>query len=116
VPRPVFQISLVDVDTGVVLSSASSNPALGPGLVNGSGCVECRFEQLPLRARQYALRLAITDSHLLASYDQVIAGPRFAVSGAGRGVENLADEDEGLVSLPYSFTFTADAARKGTLV
>ena len=49
------------------------------------------------------LRLAISDSHQLASYDQVTAGPRFAVTGYGRGVETLADEEDGIVSLPFEF-------------
>ena len=52
--------------------------------------IECRFTRLPLRPRQYVLRLSITDSHQLASYDVVTAGPRFAVTGHGRGVDGLA--------------------------
>jgi len=72
-------------------------------MVDGDGVIECRFDRLPLRPRQYVLRLAITDAHQLASYDVVTAGPRFAVTGLGGGVENLADEEDGLVSLPYVF-------------
>jgi hypothetical protein len=106
VRRPVFQVAIVDVDSGLVVTSASSDPATGPAQVDGSGVFQCRFDELPLRARQYVLRLTITDDHLMASYDQVTAGPRFAVSGRGKGVENLADEDDGLVSLPYSFSFS----------
>jgi hypothetical protein len=49
------------------------------------------------------LRVSITDTHQLASYDLVSAGPRFAVSGRGSGVEGLADEEDGLVSLPFEF-------------
>jgi ABC-type polysaccharide/polyol phosphate transport system ATPase subunit len=115
VRRPVFQIAIIDVDSGIVVSSASSDAASGPDEVHGDGVLECRFDQLPLRARQYVLRLAITDEHLMASYDHVSAGPRFAVTGRGQGVDNLADEDEGLVSLPYRFTFAASAAGTGTL-
>lgn len=115
VGRPVFQIAILDVDTGLVVSSASSDPASGPERVEGDGVLECRFDELPLRSRQYVLRLAITDDHLMASYDQVTAGPRFAVSGLGHGVDNLADEDDGLVLLPYRFTFDAKAGT-GTLV
>jgi ABC-type polysaccharide/polyol phosphate transport system ATPase subunit len=105
VRRPVFQIAIVDVDTGFVVSSASSDPASGPERVDGDGILECRFEGLPLSARQYILRLAITDEHRMAAYDQVTAGPRFAVSSRLRGVDILGDEDEGVVSLPYRFTF-----------
>ena len=65
--------------------------------------IECRFARLPLRPRQYVLRLSITDQHQLASYDVVTAGPRFAVTGQGGGVESLADEEDGLVSLPFEF-------------
>lgn len=106
VRRPVFQVAVVDVDSGLVVTSASSDPATGPGEVTGDGALECRFDELPLRARQYVLRLTITDDHLMASYDQVTAGPRFAVSGRGQGIENLAGEDDGLVSLPYRFSFS----------
>ena len=74
-----------------------------PDTVGASATIECRFPRLPLRPRQYILRLSITDSHQLASYDVVTAGPRFAVSGHGSGVEGLADEEDGLVSLPFEF-------------
>lgn len=103
VERPAFQIAIVDVDTGVIVSTASSSPDEGPRTVDGDGVIECRFEQLPLRARHYVLRLAISDQFQLASYDQVTAGPRFAVSGSGAGVESLAEEQDGLVSLPFRF-------------
>jgi hypothetical protein len=76
--------------------------------VEGDGAIECHFDHLPLRPRQYVLRLAITDSHQLASYDVVTAGPRFAVTGQGGGVENLADEEDGLVSLPFAFAHRPD--------
>jgi len=111
VERPVFQIAIIDVDTGLVITTATSGTADVPGQVAGPGAVECRFPRLPLRPRQYVLRLSITDSHHLASYDVVIAGPRFAVSGLGGGVDNLADEEDGLVSLPYEFTHRSVAAR-----
>jgi ABC-type polysaccharide/polyol phosphate transport system ATPase subunit len=111
---PVFQIAIIDVDTGLVITSATSARAASPGEVEGDGAVECRFPRLPLRPRQYVLRLSITDSHQLASYDVVTAGPRFAVSQTGRGVDGLADEEDGLVSLPYSFVHhgTVPAARR----
>jgi hypothetical protein len=34
----------------------------------------------------------------------VTAGPRFAVTGTGGGVDSLADEEDGLVSLPFAFS------------
>ena len=100
---PVFQVAIVDVDSGLVITTATSKTSDVPAMVEGDGVIECRFDHLPLRPRQYVLRLAITDSHQLASYDVVTAGPRFAVTGLGGGVENLADEEDGLVSLPYAF-------------
>src|SRR3954468_23971818 len=106
VDRPVFQVAIIDVDSGLVVTTATSNSAGVPARVENEGAVECRFSNLPLRPRQYVLRLAISDSHQLASYDQVTAGPRFAVTGHGRGVEMLADEEDGLVSLPYEFEHT----------
>ena len=106
VPRPVFQMAIIDVDTGIVVATASSSgdSASIPATVSGVGPLECRFHRLPLRPRQYVLRLSISDSHQLASYDVVIAGPRFAVTGTGHGVDGLADEEDGLVSLPFEFS------------
>ena len=103
-PEPVFQVAIVDVDTGTVVSTASTAAADVPARVSGEGTVECRFERLPLRPRQYLLRLTITDAMQLASYDEVLAGPRFAVHAAGSGVDSFADDQEGLVSIPFSFT------------
>ena len=109
IARPVFQIGIVDVDTGLVITTATTRPGDVPDTVNGAGTIECRFPRLPLRPRQYILRLSITDSHQLASYDIVTAGPRFAVSGYGSGVEGLADEEDGLVSLPFEFAHRTGA-------
>jgi ABC-type polysaccharide/polyol phosphate transport system ATPase subunit len=100
----VFQIAIVDVDTGVVVSAVRSESVDVPGTPSGDGAIECRFERLPLRPRHYVLRLSITDAVQLVSYDVVTAGPRFAVSTAGAGVDSLADDQEGLVSIPFSFT------------
>ena len=69
---------LFDVDTGVVVTTASSN---GGGRVAGRGEIDFRFEALPLRPRQYVLRLSITDRDHLASYDVVAAGPLPRPSG-----------------------------------
>jgi ABC-type polysaccharide/polyol phosphate transport system ATPase subunit len=103
VERPVFQVAIIDVDTGLVITTATSRAVDAPPIVDGDGAIECRFPRLPLRPRQYVLRLSITDSQQLASYDLVSAGPRFAVSGHGAGVDGLADEEDGLVSLPFEF-------------
>jgi hypothetical protein len=102
----VFQLAIVDVDTGVVISTATSLAARA-GRRRWRGAVECRFPGLPLRARQYALRLSILDQFQLASYDVITAGPRFAVTGQGIGVDSLADEQDGLVSLPFEFGYRA---------
>jgi ABC-type polysaccharide/polyol phosphate transport system ATPase subunit len=106
VQRPVFQLAIVDVDTGVVVSTASSNgrSPLSPGAIDADGVIACRFTQLPLRARQYVLRLSILDEYQLAAYDLVTAGPRFAIAGQGAGVDSLADEQDGLVTLPFEFS------------
>jgi lipopolysaccharide transport system ATP-binding protein len=106
VERPVFQVTIIDVDTGLVITTATSSRADAPDSVSDGGTIECRFAHLPLRPRQYALRLSITDSHQLASYDVVNAGPRFAIVGRGLGVDSLADEEDGLVSLPFEFRHT----------
>ncbi len=103
IERPVFQIAIIDVDSGLVITTASSTDAEVPGDVEGAGAIECRFVHPPLRARQYVLRLSITDRHQLASYDVITAGPRFAVTGHGHGVDGLSEDEDGLVSLPYEF-------------
>jgi len=100
IDSPVFQVAIVDIDTGVVVTTAST--ANRPtGIIEGSGEIEIRFAHLPLRPRQYVLRLSITDAYQLASYDVVTAGPRFAVTGHGSGVDSLADEQDGLVTVPF---------------
>ena len=112
IDRPVFEIAIIDVDTGLVVTTAKSTRSNVPPVI-GDGVIECRFPRLPLRPRQYVLRLSITDRHLLASYDVVTAGPRFAVSGQGRGVDGLAptgDDDDGLVSVTYEFVHLGAAA------
>jgi ABC-type polysaccharide/polyol phosphate transport system ATPase subunit len=109
VAAPVFQVAVIDVDTGIVITTATSTTRDVPAQVSGGGAIECRFGRLPLRPRQYVLRLSITDSHQLASYDLVSAGPRFAVTGQGSGVDGLADEEDGLVSLPFEFLHHAGA-------
>ena len=107
VGSPVFQAAIIDVDTGLVITTASSRTGAVPSTIDGDGSLEWRFAKLPLRPRQYVVRLSITDSHQLASYDVVTAGPRFAVSGQGAGVDGLADEEDGLVSLPFEFAHLA---------
>jgi ABC-type polysaccharide/polyol phosphate transport system ATPase subunit len=109
---PVFQVAIVDIDTGVVVTTANSRPigqqAKRPiGMVEGSGEIEITFAHLPLRPRQYVLRLSITDAFQLASYDVVTAGPRFAVTGQGAGVDSLADEQDGLVTVPFEVVHKA---------
>ena len=104
IDQPVFQIAIVDVDTGVVVTTASSAGRPGSGLIDGKGQIDVRFNHLPLRPRQYVLRLAITDRDQLASYDSVTAGPRFALTGHGGGVDSLADEQEGLITVPFEIS------------
>jgi hypothetical protein len=107
VESPVFQAAIVDVETGVVVTTASSAGRDSAGVVQGRGEIEIRFAHLPLRARQYVIRLSITDSYQLASYDVVTAGPRFAVAGRGTGVDSLADEQDGLVTVPFEIAHRA---------
>jgi ABC-type polysaccharide/polyol phosphate transport system ATPase subunit len=113
VESPVFQVAIVDIDTGVVVTTAStaSRPT---GMVDGPGEIEIRFAHLPLRPRQYVLRLSITDAFQLASYDVVTAGPRFAVTGQGAGVDSLADEQDGLVTVPFEVVHRAGKAAPAT--
>jgi ABC-type polysaccharide/polyol phosphate transport system ATPase subunit len=106
---PLFHVSLVDVDTGFVVSTASSSPAELP-VVNGAGAIRCTFPSLPLRPRHYIVRLAIFDGLKAVEYDHVTAGPRFIVtpptSVAGAG----GDEEDGFVSLPCAFEYAVPAS------
>lgn len=111
VERPVFQVAIVDVDTGVIVTTANSARANVPATVSGSGTIEMRFSGLPLRPRQYVLRLSITDANQLGSYDEIVAGPRFAVIGTGGGVDSLADEQDGLVSVPFEVEHRSSPSR-----
>jgi lipopolysaccharide transport system ATP-binding protein len=118
VASPVFQVAIVDVDTGLVVTTGTSTPTKVPECIKGEGSVEFRFGALALRPRQYVLRMSIADSHQLASYDVITAGPRFAVAGRGRGVEGLAaasadDFEDGLVTLPYEFDHEIDSFAEG---
>jgi ABC-type polysaccharide/polyol phosphate transport system ATPase subunit len=100
IPSPVFQVGIVDVDTGITVATATSSPSDGPSIVDASGAVDCIFESLPLRPRHYALRLSIADARQAASYDVVAAGPRFAVVAAG---SQSTESSDGFVVLPYRF-------------
>jgi len=102
IPAPVFQIGIVDVETGITVAVATSSPSAGPPVLDGSGAVECVFASLPLRPRQYALRTTVADSHQLVSYDVLAAGPRFAVVAAGGGPLS-ADAADGIVNVAYRF-------------
>jgi hypothetical protein len=112
VQRPVFQLAIVDVDTGIVVTTASSAAMSGPAVIDADGAIECRFVHLPLRPRQYVLRLSILDEYQLAAYDLVTAGPRFAITGQGGGVDSLADEQDGLVTLPFEFVHCEQTATR----
>ncbi len=104
IASPVFQIAIIDVDTGLIVATATSSASDVPGTIERRGVMRCVFDALPLKRRQYVLRLTITDSHQLVSYDVVTAGPRFAVVGGGSTASSGASEDDdGLVVLPYRF-------------
>ena len=102
VAAAVFHVGIIDADTGVVVATATSRTDNSVTQPDESGVIDCTFDALPLRPRQYALRLAITDANQLMSYDVVAAGPRFVVT-AGIDHSGPADDDAGVVSLPYRF-------------
>jgi hypothetical protein len=58
------------------------------------------------------LRLSILDEYQLAAYDLVTAGPRFAVTGKGSGVDSLADDQDGVVTLPFEFQLCEQTATR----
>jgi ABC-2 type transport system ATP-binding protein len=103
VESPVFQVAIVDVDTGIVVATATSSSASGPSTLERSGMVDCIFDTLPLRPRHYTLRMTITDAQQLVAYDVVTAGPRFVVAGLGRASGQPGDDGDGVVSLPHRF-------------
>jgi ABC-type polysaccharide/polyol phosphate transport system ATPase subunit len=110
VAAPVFQVGIVDVDTGMVVATAVSGADEMPRMVEGPGVVECVFDRLPLRRRQYVLRLSITDAHQLMAYDDVPAGPRFAVvAGPGPSTRSTSGDLDGLVDIPFRFVHRVPA-------
>jgi ABC-type polysaccharide/polyol phosphate transport system ATPase subunit len=111
VHSPLFQIAIVDVDTGLVVATATSSAADVPAVIDGTGRFDCVFEAVTLRRRQYVLRAAITDAFQLVSYDTVTAGPRFAIGAvrsAQQGADTSDEDDDGLVALPYRFEHHAE--------
>jgi len=109
VRQPLFQMSIVDVDTGFTVSTASSVPAQLP-VVDGAGAIRCVFESLPLKPRHYIVRLAIFDGMKTVEYDYVTAGPRFIVTTAAGANDVYADEDDGFVTLPAAFDYASQPA------
>jgi hypothetical protein len=106
--QPLFQMSVVDVDTGFTVSTASSAPAQVP-LAHGSGSIRCVFDALPLKPRHYIVRLAIFDGMKTVEYDYITAGPRFIVTTPPGASDVYADEDDGFVTLPCAFDYAAQA-------
>ena len=102
IDRAVFQVAIVDVDTGVVVTTAGSGD--GPTAMTANGAIEWRFARLTLRPRQYVLRLSITDVRQILPYDVLMAGPRFAVTAGTASEGSNGTEEDGLVSLPYQFS------------
>jgi len=110
VAGPVFHVTIVDVDTGLAVATATSSRIDVPPVVEGRGVLECVFEPLLLRRRQYVVRMTITDAQQLMSYDVINAGPRFAVARGGGSAavagSQHGDED-GFVALPFRFEHRA---------
>jgi ABC-type polysaccharide/polyol phosphate transport system ATPase subunit len=104
VDAPVFQVAIVDVDTGLTIATATSPPGDSPAALENSA-VDCIFESLPLRPRQYVLRMTITDAQQIESYDVVASGPRFLVTAGAATAGQCSDAGDGLVSLPYRFEY-----------
>lgn len=106
VTMPLFQVSIVDVDTGFVVCTASSDPR-SLAKADGQGGLRLRFPALPLKPRHYVARLAIYDRHKTVEYDYITAGPRFivtaGVTAGASGADLVEDEEDGFVSLPYEF-------------
>ena len=95
---PLFQASIVDVDTGFIVTTASSTPSRMP--VAEGGAVRWTFPELALRPRHYIVRVAAFDGLKTVEYDQVSAGPRFVVAPRS---DAIGDDDDGFVSLPCTF-------------
>jgi ABC-type polysaccharide/polyol phosphate transport system ATPase subunit len=110
VESPLFQVSIVDVDTGLVVSTATSMRTDVDGTVHGPGTIRCCFDAVPLRRRQYVLRMTITDANQLVSYDVVTAGPRFAITAGIAGGDRSSEDEDGLVYLPCRFEHAPAAA------
>ena len=100
----MFQVAIVDVDIGLVDHDGDLEAGGRAKQVEGDGTVECRFDACPLRPRQYVLRLVglpiATSSRRTTSSPP---GRDSRLRGQGAGVDSLADEEDGLVSMPFQF-------------
>jgi ABC-type polysaccharide/polyol phosphate transport system ATPase subunit len=96
---PLFQVAIVDVDTGFVVTTASSMPSR-TAIAEG-GAVRWTFPALSLRPRHYIVRVTAFDGLKTVEYDHVTAGPRFVVAPSQQ--DAIGDEDDGFVSLPCTF-------------
>ena len=86
VQRPVFQLGIIDVDTGLVIATATSSRVDAPRDVLGSGLVEWRFAGLPLRPRVgrrgrrsgvVAVRVPSSQCRLCGGTSSFMSGRRF---------------------------------------
>jgi ABC-type polysaccharide/polyol phosphate transport system ATPase subunit len=109
IQAPLFQMSIVDVDTGFTVSTASSAPSR-VAVADGPASIRCTFDALPLKPRHYIVRLAIFDGMKTVEYDYVTAGPRFIVTTPRGASDVYADEDDGFVTLPCAFDYTPEGS------
>lgn len=103
VDEAVFRIWIQDVATGTIVTMADSRMGDVPTRLAPEGTVECIFDPVQLRPRQYSVFVSVSDSDLLVAYDRWGNAVTFAVSAEGLDEDvTFVHGQPDLVSLPYT--------------
>ncbi|MFC1928505.1 ABC transporter ATP-binding protein [Chloroflexota bacterium] len=102
----VFRIWIQDIATGAIVTMADSRMGDVPPHLAPEGTIECVFEPLLLRPRQYSASVSVSGSDFLVAYDRWGNATTFAVSAEGlnKDITFIYGQPD-LVALPYSIRY-----------
>ncbi|MFC2051130.1 ABC transporter ATP-binding protein [Chloroflexota bacterium] len=102
VDESVFRIWIQDVATGTIVTMADSRMGDVPPRLAPEGTVECIFEPVQLRPRQYSVFVGVAGAALLFPYDRWGNATTFVVSSEGLDQDvTFIHGQPDLVALPY---------------
>lgn len=103
VDEAFFRIWIQDVATGVIVTFADSRMGDVPTRLSPEGTVECVFEPLLLRPRQYSVYVGVAGTDYLVPYDRWGNAATFTVSTEGLEEDvTFIHGQPDLVALPYT--------------